>query len=282
MNAVRLIEKRVEKPWGRRHLPEMFGGTYRGEEPLGEIWFEQPGGADAELLVKYLFTSEKLSIQVHPDDQAARRAGYPRGKQEAWIILDAEPGATIGLGLRKEVAPEELLQAALDGSIEQLVDWRPAAAGDVLFSPAGTVHALGPGLTLVEIQQNVDLTYRLYDYGRPRELHLDRGIEAAHPAPYRAPFSPYRRPDGREILAEGGAFVLERWTEPQGGGVRAGKERPLWLVPLKGAATLSGQALDPGSVWLLEEEEEAELELGSSSVLLAAYPGPAVEEDLIG
>lgn len=280
MNAVRLTEKRVEKPWGRRDLPEMFGGSYAGQDPLGEIWFEHSGAADVALLVKYLFTSEKLSIQVHPDDEAARRAGHKRGKEEAWVILEAEPGATIGLGLKRKVTGDELRQAALDGTIEDLVDWRPAAAGDILYSPAGTIHALGPGLTLVEIQQNVDVTYRLYDYGRPRELHLDQGIEAADPSPYLAPFSPYRRPDDREILAEGRAFVLERWSGPKRARLRAGAERPVWLVPLSGAAAISGQPLEPGSAWLVDGE--AELDLGAAAQLLAAYPGPEVDEGLIG
>src|SRR5687767_1475769 len=102
--ATKLTARRVEKVWGRRDLPAIFGGAYRGEEPLGEIWFEAPD--EAELLVKYLFTSEKLSIQVHPGDDAAIRDGLGRGKDEAWIILKAEPGAVIGVGLREPVSKD--------------------------------------------------------------------------------------------------------------------------------------------------------------------------------
>jgi len=279
MTVTRLIEKRVEKVWGRRDLPEMFGGHYGGNEPLGEIWFEDPAG-DAELLVKYLFTSEKLSIQVHPGDHAAKRSGHARGKDEAWIILRAEPGATIGIGLRQPVSREQLRNAALDGSIEQLVDWRPAAAGDILYSPARTIHALGPGLTLIEVQQNVDVTYRLYDYGRPRELHLDQGIEVSQRGPYESPIKAYLRPDGRKILSQGLAFILERWSGPRTESLHGAVDRPVWLVPASGTGSISGKSMVPGSVWLADGN--ASLSLAEGSELFVAYPGKNVLDDLIG
>lgn len=266
MPAVRLNTRRVEKPWGRRDLLPAFAEGPIAGEPIGEIWFEDPRDGDPELLVKYLFTSEKLSIQVHPDDAAARASGYPRGKEEAWLVLDADPGALIGLGLHTEVDRETLRSAAIDGSIEKLIDWRPAKAGDYYYSPAGTVHALGPGLKLIEIQQNVDLTYRLYDYGRPRELHLDEGIEVSDPVPYRTPSQPYVAEEGRLILAEGRKFVLERWTRALSGTLdaRAGT----WLVPLAGHGQIDGSELGPGEVWLVEGEAEFRLD-GSSDILIA-------------
>ena len=280
MAARKLVEKRVEKVWGRRDLPDMFGGTYGGEQPLGEIWFEDPDGADLDLLIKYLFTSERLSIQVHPDDEAAARKGYRRGKDEAWIVLRAEPDATIGVGFREHLSREQLRAAALDGSIAELIDWRPAAPGDILFSPAGTVHALGAGLTLVEVQQNVDLTYRLFDYGRPRELHLDEGIEASDPAPYVNRAVSVRRPDGREIVAKGPAFTLERWSHLDGAGrLHASPARPVWLIPISGAGAVAGDPLEVGSVWLVDEEADLDIQAGSE--LYAAYPGDEIWEDLI-
>lgn len=107
-----------------------------------------------------LFTAEKLSVQVHPDDAFARDHGFRRGKDEAWLILAAEPGATIALGTLEVMSREELRAAALDGSIEHKLFWKPVKTGDVLYSPAGTVHAIGGGLTLIEVQQNIDLTQR--------------------------------------------------------------------------------------------------------------------------
>ena len=176
---VKLQSHVVEKPWGRTDLPPTFENT--STEPVGEVWFDAPAGQDLPLLVKYIFTSEKLSVQVHPNDEQAHARGLARGKNECWYILDAQEGSSLGLGLHSAVSADELRNAAVDGSIEHLMDWKPVAAGDFFYVPAGTIHAIGAGITLLEVQQNSDVTYRLYDYGRPRELHLDDGIAVAKP-----------------------------------------------------------------------------------------------------
>jgi mannose-6-phosphate isomerase len=276
MRITKLEARRVEKVWGRRDLPEAFGRVEPGGEPIGEIWFEHPERRDLPLLVKYLFTSDKLSVQVHPGDAAAKAAGYASGKEEAWLVLRAEPGAAIGLGLREAVDKGELRAAALDGSIERLLDWRPAAAGDYYYSPAGTVHAIGAGVVLIEIQQNVDLTYRLYDYGRPRELHLEEGVAAANPRPYQAPMHPRRIGEKREILAEGLAFVLERRIGPSELMLDATPDAPVWLVPVLGNGVgMDGLAIEPGGVWLAEGPVSLSLDAGAE--LLLAYPGADVQ-----
>lgn len=278
MTASRLASRQVEKLWGRAELPQSFGAAAAGGEPIGEIWFQDGRGPDAELLVKYLLTREKLSIQVHPDGEAAQAAGHRRGKDEAWLVLEAEPGARIGLGLKREVSRAELRSAIETGTLEALVDWREATAGDFYYSPAGTIHALGPGLTLVEIQENVDLTYRLFDYGRERELQVEAGVKAARPEPYRAPTPRREIGPGREILTEGGAFVVERWTCPAGGRLAGEVERPVWLVPVRGSGLIDGQALEPPSVWLVEDQSRVRIEAGSE--VLFAYPGPSVIDAL--
>jgi mannose-6-phosphate isomerase len=277
MPATRLITKRVEKVWGRHDLWPGFGDVPAGGDPVGEIWFEDPRGHDPVLLVKYLFTSEKLSIQVHPDDAAARAHGYPRGKDEAWVILAAEPHATIAIGTLEGMSRDALKAAALDGSIEGKMDWKAVKAGDSFYSPAGTVHAIGPGLTLVEVQQNVDLTYRLYDYGRPRELHLEDGIAVSDPVPYVAPHIPHEIAPGRRILADGPAFVLERWSRP-GTGMLSGGDRPVWLVPLAGGGAIDGDSLETDGAWLVEGA--AALTLAGDVDLLVAYPDGGVIEGL--
>ena len=140
---MKLNRRYVEKPWGRSELPPMFDP--RGGKRVGEVWFE--GDQDLPLMAKYIFTSERLSIQVHPNDEQARERGLASGKSECWTILDADRDATLGLGLKREVGEEELREAALDGSIEELMDWRPVSAGDFVFVPAGTIHAIGAGIS---------------------------------------------------------------------------------------------------------------------------------------
>lgn len=264
MGLRRLPRRHVERVWGRRDLGGRFAPPPGTSGPIGEIWFED--SSNAALLVKYLFTSERLSIQVHPDDAAARAHGHERGKDEAWYVIAAEPGATIGLGLTREVSRSELRAAALDGSIEALLDWRPVAAGDFFYSPAGTVHAIGPGLSLIEIQQNLDLTYRLYDYGRPRELHVEEAVAVAGPRPWRRPFAPSEAGPGRTILAAGGAFVVERWTRADG--LAATLPEGAMLVPLAGD--------EAGAVWAAE----GPVTLPGPVDLLAAYPGREVRDAL--
>lgn len=194
-NAQRLPTRMVEKVWGRDVLPEPF--TAPQGQRIGEIWFEPPAQLP-ELLVKYLFTSEKLSVQVHPSDADAQDGEH--GKEECWLVLDAQPEARLAIGFKEELPPEIIAEAARDGSIEDLLAWHDAAAGDVFHLPAGTVHAIGPGLSLVEVQQNSDTTFRLYDYGRPRDLHLDRAMAVADGRPYPQRHRSTVRDRGRTLI----------------------------------------------------------------------------------
>jgi mannose-6-phosphate isomerase len=270
MNAIRLSTIWVEKPWGRHQLWPDFADVEVASPPVGEIWFDAPAGETPELLVKYLFTSERLSIQVHPDDVQAKAAGYPSGKDEAWVVLAAEPGAVIGIGLIAPMSQADLRAAALDGRIEQMVDWKPVHAGDVVYSPAGTVHAIGAGITLIEVQQNVDLTYRLYDYGRPRELHLDAGVAVANPAPFEWRDVSERAGEGRTILARGGKFVLERWSWAGARAISLPRGVTAWFVPVSGAGSIDGAAWQAGECWMIKVEAQITIEGGAD--VLFAYP----------
>ena len=161
--------------WGTASLAPWFPDAPRqaSDLPIGEVWFETP---EVPLLVKFLFTAEDLSVQVHPDDAYAGLHHNSPGKTEMWQVLAARNGAKIAAGFREPVTCEQVRAAALDGSIVNLLEWFEARAGDTFFIPAGTVHAIGAGLTICEIQQRSDVTYRLYDYGRGRELHLDHAL----------------------------------------------------------------------------------------------------------
>ena len=270
MTATLLATKRVEKPWGRHHLYPGFPDPAPGGEPIGEVWFQTPHPEAPELLIKYLFTSERLSVQNHPSDEQARERGYPRGKEECWLILEAEPDATIALGPKAPLTREELRAASLDGSIVDKLDWRPVKAGDFLYSGAGTIHAIGAGITLIETQQNVDLTYRLYDYGSDRELHLDDGVAVAELDPWRAPPAPGEIAPGRTILVEGPKFVLERWS----GGKRdvdLPDDATGWLVPIRGEGVVGGVAWKAGECVMVTGAEQ--LHASADADLLFAYPG---------
>ena len=270
MTATLLATKRVDKPWGRHTLWPGFADPAPGAAKVGEVWFQTPGAGDPELLVKYLFTSEKLSVQVHPDDAQAQAAGYPRGKDEAWVILAAEPDSTIALGMLQPMTGEQLRAAALDGSIEHLLDWKPVKAGEFYYNKAGTIHAIGAGITTVEIQQNVDLTYRLYDYGSERPLQLDESVAVSDPVPFVALPTPQQDGGDHVVLSEGPKFVTERFV----GGHRV-VELPegltAWLVPLTGAGVVDGVAWQAGECLTLSGRCEIAAEAGSD--LLLAYPG---------
>lgn len=267
MSAILLSTKRVAKPWGRHRLWPGFDDPAPGDEPVGEIWFPSPSGDDPDLLIKYLFTSERLSVQVHPDDEAARARGYARGKDEAWLVLAAEPDSTIALGLKAPLSADQLRAAALDGSIVDLLDWRPVKAGDFIYSPAGTVHAIGAGLTVIEIQQNLDLTYRLYDYGRPRELHLDDGVAVST----LQSFEQLQPPARAGVLVDNPKFTVERLE----GGLRTidlGDETG-WLVPVTGGGRIDERPFEAGQCWSLSGR--AIIALDGQAVALLAYPGSA-------
>lgn len=258
----KLAARAVEKTWGRDDIPAYFG-VHAGR--IGEVWYE--GGDALPLLAKYIFTSESLSIQVHPDDRLAQAAGLSGGKEEAWYILDCAPDARLGLGLREPMSAEEFRAAAVDGSLEQMIDWKPVRPGDCYFVPAGTVHAIGGGITLVEVQQNVDVTYRLFDYGRPRELHLDQGIAASRLEPYGR--SPVHAPLGEaRVLLDGrdSPFSLELGVWAAGERLCPG-DGPVWFVPLRGEGRVNDAPWRPGDVWLIDRDDDAVVNRAAAGLL---------------
>lgn len=250
-----LPTRMVSKPWGRTALPAPFSAP--DGERIGEIWFEPPPALDT-LLVKYIFTSEALSVQVHPSDVQTLTAGLERqGKEECWLVIAAEPGARLGIGFRKPLGAEAMRAAALDGSIEQLMLWHPVAPGDFFYIPAGTVHAIGAGVTLVELQQNSTITYRLYDYGRPRELHLDAGIAVAVGEPYPAHLHRHVPAEGAARLVEGPHFRLDRLDgAPDAATVVHYAGAPLLVFPLDGEAEIGGQTIKSGECALADRLDE--------------------------
>jgi mannose-6-phosphate isomerase len=274
--------KMVEKPWGVEQLPAPFT-TPEGKK-IGEIWFQPPPELP-ELLVKYIFTSEALSVQDHPSDAETIADGLGRqGKEECWVVLDAKPGATLGIGLNAATDKDTLRAAALDGSIEKMMTWHQVKRGDFFYIPAGTIHAIGAGISVIETQQNSDITYRLYDYGRGRELHLDKGMAVALAEPY--DLAKWHRTldlpepgdtgtpvaaDKVEVLSAGPKFRLARIggrVKPEALADYAGK--PLLVIPITGAVAVGdlGETVKPGGAALAPDV--AGLRLDADGVYLVA------------
>ncbi len=242
----------VAKPWGVDAMPPPF--TAPPGERIGEVWF-QPSPELPGLLIKYLFTSEKLSVQVHPSDAQTLAAGLGKaGKEECWLVIAAEPGAALGVGFAAPLTAEAMRAAGLDGSIEDLLVWHPVAPGDFFYIPAGTVHAIGAGVSLIEVQQTSDITYRLYDYGRPRELHLDAGIAVSKGEVHSPGLRRRLGASGTEVLVDGPLFRLDRLDGPASAKTAARYAgKPLLAIPLDGPVAIKGEKVAPGECGLVRD-----------------------------
>jgi mannose-6-phosphate isomerase len=223
------------------------------------------------LLVKLLFTTERLSVQVHPGDEYAQRHHDCLGKTEAWYVLDAEPRGEVAVGFREALTADKLRASALNGEIENLLDWRKVRAGDLILTPAGTVHAIGAGVTICEIQQNSDITYRLYDYGRPRELHLDHGVNVSHLGPYSHEQENVVLAAGRDQLAACEYFRIERLNSPGAITIAGGLPHYLLLVSTKGSGTIAGFNYTAGQTWMIPARAEEFTIAGAGSEWILTY-----------
>lgn len=228
-----------ERIWGATKLPEFLEQPKPGH-PVGEAWLtatdckvaggevtlaeltqrwpkafgaDEPG--EFPLLIKLLFPHEWLSVQVHPNDAEAQAIGQPRGKSECWYVLSAEPGAKLALGFEGEITTAEMEQAIREGRLEEKLRYVPVKAGDMVYVDAGTIHAIGPGMVVLETQQYSDTTYRLYDYGRPRELHLKDGLAVTKTQTEAGLVAPVEK-DGFTRLVSTQYFVVDRFRTKEG------------------------------------------------------------------
>lgn len=243
MPSIKLQPKFVEKIWGRDVVPnhpiDKLG------KRIGELWFDHPNGTTTPLLVKYIYTSEKLSIRLHSSGDYA-------GKEECWYILDAEPASVVGIGTILPLDRQSLHDAAASGGLERLIDWRPARPGDFYFAPAGTIHAIGAGISLVEVQQKIDLTYRLDDYNRSRPTQIESDIPVWQTDP--RPAAALHRPLGCSgVLLDNGPFGL-RLAHMQGGdALHVTNSGLAWFIPLRGRGDIDGVTWRAGECWLLTQ-----------------------------
>ena len=268
------------KPWGSNNLLP-WCKTSANNGPVGELWFQRtdPMAPPTALLLKLLFTTEPLSIQVHPDDAFARSIGLANGKTEAWYILSATLDAQVAVGLKSPLSAVALRSAIADGSIADKVRWHPVRENDVILVPAGTIHAIGAGIVLAEIQQQSDSTFRLFDYGRQRELHIENAVAAADAGPAERQSPPEKLSDARRVLVVNSHFILEQidfspnivWT------LDAPKET--WILVIGGDARIGSTKVSLGEAVFLEADR-AKIKAGADGLkALLAYLGPNVNVD---
>ena len=258
---IRLRPTPYEKVWGTPLTQPWLQNPLNRN--IGEIWFE--ASKEWPLLVKLLFTSEKLSVQVHPDDLYAQAHGEPRGKTEMWHVLRAEPGAMVALGLREALTSEQLRAASLSGEIERLLNWVPARVGDTFFVPAGTIHVVGAGLVMCEVQQFSDVTYRLYDYGRPRPLHLDDAVAVSILQP-----SPTRIQPTGPLLVECPYFRTEL-LRVTGSVTFSPRPKTTLCVAIEGEGQFAGQAFHAGEAFEVPPNSDPfEIESSGATILIAS------------
>lgn len=271
-----MIPEFHERVWGARDLAPIYSRIV-GAEPIGEVWLtgdeckvangplsgvklgdlckqyghELVGDGLRDhsrfpLLIKFLFPKQKLSVQVHPDDEGARAMGLPCGKTECWYVARSVAGAQVGLGLKPGTTREQFAKAIAETRAEELLNWIDVGTGDMIYVDAGTVHAIAPGSILIETQQNSDTTFRLYDYGRPRELHLEQGLRAMRESTG-AGKVPVRSVNGHDVLVESPCFVVERYRAEQ---VKQFAGRPSSarvLVAVNGCGVVESEGSQPVS-----------------------------------
>ena len=265
--------------WGFRDLRPWYDEVVTGD-PIGEVWltgddslvatgphagkrldalFREAHASllgphapspESPLLIKVLFAKEKLSVQVHPDDKMAQKYGDPRGKTECWYTLQAEPGAQVACGLKPGVTLDTVKAGIESDTLEASLNLLDVVPGDMIFVDAGTVHAIWPGSILLETQQNCDLTYRMYDYGRGRELHIAKSLEATR-LKTRAGKVPPKVFSDRSILIDEAYFRVERIpvAGSRASGTLPGKDEAdpglQYLFSARGAAKICGPGFDP-------------------------------------
>jgi mannose-6-phosphate isomerase len=291
-----------ERIWGVETLPKWYPQPEVGK-PVGEAWLTAEtcvvdagefagvslaemtrrfpeafaGGDSAEfpLLVKTLFPREKLSVQVHPNDTQARALGLGRGKTECWYVLSAEPGAELALGFRGEISNEEIKRAIADGTLEEKLNYLPVKTGDMVFVDAGTVHSIGPGMVILETQEYSDITYRLYDFGRPRELHVDAGLAVTRTSSSAGLVAPVAM-DGFTRLVASDYFVVDRFAATNAGVALGLSGKMQMLFALGEGVLVDGETgvvpLDPWRVLVLPAEGVAYSLRGVGEVIRIAQP----------
>jgi len=269
------------KPWGVVDTRPWFAKN-DGIQTIGEIWYERSNSTAAppSLLLKLLFTNEPLSIQVHPDDAYAQSIGLPNGKTEAWYVLSAAPGSKVALGLKLHLTSQQLRNAVDDGSISDLVAWQAVHTGDTTLVPAGTIHAIGAGLIIAEIQQRSDTTFRLFDHGRGRALNIKGALAVADAGPAGICVTPGPQTDSRTLLTSNPYFTFERIDLAPDSSWQLEAPGETWLLTISGSASVDQFDVIIGDT-IFAEQDCIDIRSGKDGLVgLVAYAGGVVPQML--
>ena len=291
-----------ERIWGVETLPAWYPQPTPGK-PIGEAWLTAEtcvadsgqlegkslaelaslypealaniSGVGFPLLIKTLFPREKLSVQVHPNDAEAMALGQPRGKTECWYVLSADPGATVAVGFREPLTLDDIRAAIADKTLEDKLAYLPVKPGDMVYVDAGTVHAIGPGMVVLETQQYSDVTYRLYDYGRPRELHVEPGLAVSRTTSAAGLVTPIPM-QGFVRLVSSAYFVVDRFQLASESAPLGNPDKLQMLFALNDGAIVetSGRTtpLAPGRIVILPAEGIDYVLQGEGEVIRIAQP----------
>lgn len=271
MTIERAFPEAHVRPWGVMDLLP-WSRVDPQNQMVGEISYERAArDLHPTLQLKLLFTSQPLSIQVHPNDAQAEEAGFERGKAEAWYVLKAAAGAKVALGLKRRCVARELQAAAENGSIMSLVDWLSVAEGDVVNVPAGTIHAIGGGLVIAEIQQRSDVTYRLFDHGRGRDTHIAEALAVSYAGPSTTRARSSRLSEQRQLLSSTPHFTFERITLSPDFLWSLDAQWETWLVVIEGGAGAGSYDLAKGDA-IFAQADHVEIQARDTGVtFLVAY-----------
>jgi mannose-6-phosphate isomerase len=267
------------KPWGVVD-PRPWSNADQDGSTIGEVWYERSDSmaVTSSLLLKLLFTNQPLSIQVHPDDAYAQSIGLPNGKTEAWYVLSAAPDAKVALGLKRRLTPQQLRQAVDDGSICDLVVWQAVCAGDTVFVAAGTIHAIGAGLVIAEIQQRSDTTFRLFDHGRGRGLDVENAIAVSDAGPAGFRVMPSQRTGARTLLTSNAHFTFEKIDLAPNTAWHLEARRETWLLVVGGSARVDAFDLTPGGAAFAQADRVNIFAGPTGLAALIAYTGGLIPE----
>lgn len=301
MDILKLIPALKNYIWGGEKLTERYGKV-TDISPVAESWelsFHPDGPTLVEsgerlescvdraalgeacesfeffpMLIKLIDAKQNLSVQVHPDDEYALANEHSFGKTEAWYIVEADEGAGIYLGFKRDVTRDEVERAICDNSLTELLNFYPVKAGECYFIPAGTIHAIGAGCLICEIQQNSNLTYRVYDYGRldkegkPRELHVERALRVADLKKYERS-APSVDDSGEEVLASCRYFHATRLTIGGEASVYTDKSSFKCLVCVRGEGSIGGRRIVQGDSFFIPADYGSVVLTGDMEIVCA-------------